>query len=63
MKILEAEFSAMRSNKVEDTNVVQLVVAVFEDENEGGFVVTSPHKDEDFVECHLKVDHNVDGVL
>lgn len=62
-KILEAEFGERGSNQVEDNSVVQIVVAVLEYENEDGFVVANLQKYEEFGESHLKVDHNVDGVL
>ena len=62
-KILEAKFSARWSNQVEDSRVVHHVVEVLEDENEDGSVAMNVQRDEGFCESHLKVDHNVDGVL
>ena len=62
-KILKAKFGARGSNQVEDNSVVQPLVAVLEDENEYGFVAVNVQRDEEFGESHLKVNHNVDGVL
>jgi len=62
-KILEAEFGTRGTNQVKDNRVVYPVVVVLEYENEDGFVVENLHRDEGFFESHLKVDHNVDGVL
>lgn len=61
--ILERTFCVRGSNQVEDCSVIQRIEGVLQNENEDGSVAMNLQKDEDFGESHLKLDHNVDGML